>query len=49
MEFFILLIINRMPKMTSDASTNAGKHVTSNMHVRVANKTQNIQSSDLPK
>ena len=35
--------------MASDAPPNAGQHVTSKLHVYVANNAQKIQLSDWPK
>ena len=36
--------MDRTLELTSDAPTNAEKHVPSNMHVRVTSDTQNIFS-----
>jgi len=41
--------IHRTLGMTSDAPTNVGKHVMSNMHVRDVSDKQTIQSFDSSK
>jgi len=45
----ILYHINTMFEITSDASTNAGKHVTLMLHVHKASNTHMIHNSNWPK